>query len=128
MRVRRIAGWAGWCSPCGSDDRPLVLTRTGPGGLRAWLSGVGEEDRTLLLTCNLCGHWQVVPAREQDDPQVVVPAPRAWQVPAQAPAREAVVLDLTARRTVVLPGARTTGATSFTLPAPRAQVLLAAAG
>lgn len=71
-RVTRVADWAGWCSPCEREDRPLVLTRSGPGGLRAWLTGLGDDDRVLLLTCRVCGEWQHVPAREQDDPEVVL--------------------------------------------------------
>lgn len=91
-RVSRVADWAGWCSPCQREDRPLVLTRSGPGGLRAWMAGLGDDDRLLLLTCRVCGGWQLVPAREEDDPEVVPeqdlaaePAPVAVEV------REAVV-------------------------------------
>lgn len=72
VRVSRVADWSGWCSPCESEDRPLVLTRTGPAGPGAWLAGLGDDDRFLLLTCNVCGHWQVVPPREEDDPEVVL--------------------------------------------------------
>lgn len=71
-RVSRVADWAGWCSPCGSEDRPLVLTRSGPGGVHSWLSGLSDEDRILLLTCRVCGEWQFVPAREEDDPEIVL--------------------------------------------------------
>lgn len=71
-RVTRIAAWPGWCSPCERDDRPLVLTRSGPGGLASWLSGLGDDDRLLLLTCRVCGQWQHVPVREEDDPEVVL--------------------------------------------------------
>lgn len=71
-RVSRIADWAGWCSPCALDDRPLVLTRSGPGGLTAWLAGHGDDDRLLLLTCRVCGGWQFVPAREEDDPEILL--------------------------------------------------------
>ncbi|TAL25716.1 MAG: hypothetical protein EPN99_01215, partial [Frankiales bacterium] len=71
-RVSRVADWAGWCSPCGSEDRPLVLTRSGPGGVHSWLSGLNDEDRILLLTCRVCGEWQFVPAREEDDPEIVL--------------------------------------------------------
>lgn len=70
-RVTRVAGWDGWCTPCQSEDRPLVLTRSGPAGLRAWWDGA-DDGGHLLLTCGVCGHWQVVPAREQDDPEVVI--------------------------------------------------------
>ena len=70
--VRHVASWDGWCSPCTRPDRPLVLTRSGPFGLRAWLTGAGDDERCLLLTCRVCGQWQVVPRREEDDPQVVV--------------------------------------------------------
>lgn len=70
-RVSRVAIWAGWCSPCQREDRPLMLTRSGPGGLRSWLAGLSDEDRVLLLTCRVCGGWQFVPAREEDDPEVV---------------------------------------------------------
>ena len=68
--VSRVASWAGWCSPCGQEDRPLVLTRSGPGGTAAWLKGLGDDDRILLLTCRVCGEWQFVPAREEDDPEI----------------------------------------------------------
>lgn len=71
-RVSRVADWAGWCSPCGSEDRPLVLTRSGPGGVHSWLSGLSDEDRILLLTCRVCGEWQFVPAREEDDPEILL--------------------------------------------------------
>ena len=71
-RVARVASWDGWCSPCEREDRPLVLTRSGPSGLLAWLTGHGDDDRWLLLTCRVCGHWQVVPAREEDDPEIVL--------------------------------------------------------
>ena len=71
-RVSRVADWAGWCSPCGSEDRPLVLTRSGPGGLNSWLNGLSDEDRILLLTCRVCGEWQFVPAREEDDPEILL--------------------------------------------------------
>ena len=71
-RVSRVASWAGWCSPCEREDRPLVLTRSGPGGLTSWLSGLSDEDRLLLLTCRVCGQWQLVPAREEDDPEIVL--------------------------------------------------------
>ena len=71
-RVSRVADWAGWCSPCGSEDRPLVLTRSGPGGVHSWLSGLSDDDRILLLTCRVCGEWQFVPAREEDDPEILI--------------------------------------------------------
>lgn len=71
-RVSRVADWAGWCSPCGSEDRPLVLTRSGPGGVHSWLSGLSDDDRILLLTCRVCGEWQLVPAREEEDPEIVL--------------------------------------------------------
>lgn len=71
-RVSRVADWAGWCSPCGSEDRPLVLTRSGPGGVHSWLNGLSDEDRILLLTCRVCGEWQFVPAREEDDPEILL--------------------------------------------------------
>lgn len=71
-RVSRVADWAGWCSPCASEDRPLVLTRSGPGGVHSWLNGLSDEDRILLLTCRVCGEWQFVPAREEDDPEILL--------------------------------------------------------
>ena len=70
--VRHVARWQGWCTPCQSEQRPLVLTRSGPGGVRSWLAGLDDDDRTLLLTCVVCGDWQVVPAREEDDPEVLL--------------------------------------------------------
>jgi hypothetical protein len=71
-KVTRVACWDGWCSPCEREDRPLVLTRSGLTGVLPWLSGLGDDDRTLLLTCRVCGQWQVVPRREEDDPEVVL--------------------------------------------------------
>lgn len=71
-KVAQVASWDGWCSPCEREDRPLVLTRSGPSGLLAWLAGLGDDDRILLLTCRVCGRWQVVPRREEDDPEVVL--------------------------------------------------------
>ena len=73
-RVTRVAAWAGWCTPCRREDSPLVLTRSGPSGVRAWFAGHGDEDRLLLLTCRVCGTGQVVPVREEDDPEVELPA------------------------------------------------------
>lgn len=72
MRVSRIADWAGWCSPCEREDRPLVLTRSGRLGVASWLAGVSDEDRILLLTCRVCGSWQYVPLHEEDDPEIVL--------------------------------------------------------
>jgi hypothetical protein len=72
MKVAVVASWDGWCSPCEREDRPLVLTRSGPAGLLAWLTGHGDDDRCLLLTCRVCGQWQVVPRSEEDDPEVLV--------------------------------------------------------
>jgi hypothetical protein len=108
-KVGRVAGWAGWCSPCQREDRPLVLTRSGPGGLGSWLAGLGDDDRLLLLTCAVCGHWQVVPRREQDDPEVVL---------VDEVAVEAVTASLAAARAVevVQPFAE---AAVVALPAPR---------
>jgi len=68
--VGRVASWDGYCLPCGREDRPLVLTRSGATGLRAWFAGIGDDERTLLLTCRVCGEWQVVPLREEDDSEV----------------------------------------------------------
>ena len=63
--VKVLARWDGWCDPC-EVERPLVLTETGPRGLRAWLHGLGHEDRALTLTCAVCGEWQSVPHDEDD--------------------------------------------------------------
>lgn len=71
--VKAIAGWTGWCDPCGTE-RPLSLTETGPRGLLAWLRGVSWEDRELGLYCRCCGQHQVVPLHEAEDPEVVVVA------------------------------------------------------
>jgi len=70
--VGRVASWDGYCLPCGRDDRPLVLTRSGAKGVRAWVAGIDDEERTLLLTCRVCGQWQVVPPNEEDDPEIAV--------------------------------------------------------
>lgn len=64
--VKLLARWDGWCDPC-ETERPLVLTETGPRGLRAWMHGVGAEDRELTLTCGVCGEWQAVAHDEEDD-------------------------------------------------------------
>lgn len=100
VRVSRVADWAGWCSPCESEDRPLVLTRTGPAGSLAWLAGLSDDDRFLLLTCNVCGHWQLVPANEEDDPEVVL-----TEDPVDASVRDAVLEVVTAARAVPTPRA-----------------------
>jgi hypothetical protein len=77
-KVARIAAWTGWCGRCG-DERPLVLTETGPRGPLAWLQGARPEDRALLLTCRLCGVGQQVPRDEADDPEPVAALPAdAW--------------------------------------------------
>jgi hypothetical protein len=100
-KVTRVAEWTGWCSPCGSSDRPLVLTRSGPTGLWAWLSGHGDEDCTLQLTCRACGEWQVVPA-EADDAELATSADSTSLTPAVvsavllAPAVPALLLQPTA--------------------------------
>lgn len=98
-KVTRVAGWTGWCTPCQREDRPLVLTRSGPSGLRAWLAGADDADRHLLLTCAVCGHWQVVPPREEDDPEVVVT--QAWPA-AELPTPRAETSDDDAPRTIDL--------------------------
>lgn len=93
--VGRVASWDGYCLPCDRDDRPLVLTRSGASGLRAWLAGIGDDERTLLLTCRICGQWQVVPLREQDDPEVVMaPVPAAVPQPRRATAARPVVVQV----------------------------------
>jgi len=79
--VKLLARWTGWCDPC-ETERPLVLTETGPRGLRAWLRGVGAEDRTLTLTCGVCGEWQDVPHDEDD---VLVDEPASSPVAAVHP-------------------------------------------
>ena len=111
--VGRVASWDGYCLPCGREDRPLVLTRSGATGLRAWVAGIGDDDRTLLLTCRVCGEWQIVPLREEDDPETaveeVLAAPVAPVVavvrPAAAPVSAAVRLPSprTAPAAVVIP-------------------------
>jgi hypothetical protein len=103
MKVARVASWDGWCSPCEREDRPLVLTRSGPAGLLAWLTGHGDEDRCLLLTCRVCGQWQVVPRSEEDDPEVAAVAPAEVHVPAprteqQPPTARTAPLDRNRRR------------------------------
>lgn len=97
-KVRRVASWTGWCTACQSEDRPLVLTRRGPSGLRAWWAGADEGDHHLLLTCGVCGHWQVVPAREEDDPEVLLAgAPAVEEEPRPSPE-----ISQTAPRTIDL--------------------------
>lgn len=144
-RVTRVADWAGWCSPCEREDRPLVLTRSGPGGLRAWLAGLGDDDRLLLLTCRVCGDWQHVPAREEDDPEIVLveqleaevreavaaivlPAARA-EVPAPRRAAPRIVTVPESVTTLAFsPEAVAAAASVLGLPAGTRQVVLAAAG
>lgn len=93
--VGRVASWEGYCLPCDRDDRPLVLTRSGASGLLAWLAGIGDDERTLLLTCRVCGQWQVVPLREQDDPEVVLaPVEAAVPQPRRAAAARPVALPV----------------------------------
>jgi hypothetical protein len=92
VKVALVASWDGWCSPCEREDRPLVLTRSGPGGLLAWITGHGDEDRCLLLTCRVCGQWQVVPRHEEDDPEVVEAVAAPVPVPVPAPRTEQPIL------------------------------------
>lgn len=99
--VGRVASWDGYCLPCGREDRPLVLTRSGATGLRAWVAGIGDEDRSLLLTCRVCGGWQVVPLREEDDPEVVVEV--VQPAPERVPAVVRVPLPRTALAAVAIP-------------------------
>lgn len=123
--VGRVASWDGFCLPCGRGDRPLVLTRSGASGLRAWLAGIDDDERTLLLTCRVCGEWQVVPLREEDDPEVVglsTPGPATTVALAAA---EPIVVRLPQRtaavgRIVHLPA-------PAALPIPPARVLPATA-
>lgn len=69
MSVRVLSRWDGFCLAC-LTDRPLVLTLTGPGGVKAWWNGVGWHDRDLALTCQLCGRVEPVTWDEADDPEV----------------------------------------------------------
>lgn len=55
-----VARWTGFCLPCHSEDRLLVLTWTGYRGARAWLSGDSWTDGELRLTCTACGGVDVV--------------------------------------------------------------------
>lgn len=120
-KVGRVAAWDGWCTPCGRPDRPLVLTRSGPSGLRAWLAGFDDEDRCLLLTCRACGSWQVVPLHEADDPEVVV----VDDVPA-APVRPLVACAAAPVRLDVVPGRTAAVAVSAEVVAATRLVLSAA--
>ena len=137
-RVSRVATWAGWCSPCERADRPLVLTRSGPGGLRSWLSGLSDEDRLLLLTCRVCGRWQLVPAREEDDPEIVLeqddPVEAVAELVAVARSADVAAADVPAPAApVVVPAPRAvverivTVPESVTLPAFSPEAVEAAA-
>lgn len=97
--AKAIAGWTGWCDPCGTT-RPLSLTEAGPRGLRAWLRGVSWEDRELGLYCRVCGRHQVVPLHEEDDPAVVVT--RAGLLTATAPVGASAVAVARPARVLVV--------------------------
>ena len=94
--VGRVTSWAGFCLPCGRDDRPLVLTRSGATGLRAWVTGISDDERTLLLACRVCGEWDVVPVREEDDPEVRLIEDDAVAVVAELVAAAVVPVPLSA--------------------------------
>ncbi len=68
MSVRVLSRWDGFCLAC-RVDRPLVLTMTGPGGVKSWWNGVGWYDRDLHLTCGLCGRVEPVTWDQADDPE-----------------------------------------------------------
>jgi hypothetical protein len=81
-----VARWTGYCLPCGTDDRLLALTRTGPRGLRAWLSGLAWEDGALLLTCTACGGVDPVGWDAEPEPEPAaepVPEPTSGSLPAR---------------------------------------------
>ena len=109
--VGRVASWDGFCLPCGRDDRPLVLTRSGARGVRAWIAGIDDDERILLLTCQICGEWQVVPLLEQDDPEVVV-------VEDEEPAVQEVVAAATVAP-MTRPAAAASVPRAVRLPVPR---------
>lgn len=106
-----------------------MLTRSGPGGVHSWLNGLSDEDRVLLLTCRVCGAWQFVPAREEDDPEILLEedeevTPEVREVVAAIVA-EAVepVLPVPA---LLLPAPRTAVERIVTVPGPDNQALPAA--
>jgi hypothetical protein len=113
--VKAIAGWDGWCDPCGTE-RPLVLTEAGPRGLRAWTRGASWEDRELGLYCRVCGEHQVVPLQEEDDAEVLLAAVPDLLVALTRTGASAVVLTLPSP--VAEPTA-TTSAPAAPVPAPR---------
>ncbi len=76
--VRLLSSWDGYCGPC-DEVRPLALTERGVFGLRARRAGTPE--RVLTLTCRICGQWQLVPRDERQDPEVVLPAEDAVELP-----------------------------------------------
>ena len=120
-KVTRVAGWDGWCSPCQREDRPLVVTRGGPAGPLSWLAGLGDDDRCLLLTCRVCGEWQYVPAREQDDPEIVLVDDVDEQVLAFTSALVADARSLA--EPVVVHDARSVAEPVLSLPVPPVLVL-----
>ena len=65
--VALLARWEGFCLPCGSEQRPLLLTWQGRRGLRAWLAGDGFTDGLLRLTCGCCGGVDVVGWEDEPD-------------------------------------------------------------
>lgn len=84
--VAVLSRWTGFCLPCASDERPLVLTWTGLSGLRGWLGGASFTDGELRLTCACCGGVDVVGWEDEPDP-IVVPV-------AEEPAAEPVTVVL----------------------------------
>ncbi|MCU1693460.1 MAG: hypothetical protein JWM64_2551 [Frankiales bacterium] len=97
--VALVTRWDGFCLPCGSDARPLVLTWTGRRGLRAWLAGEGWHDGALRLTCVCCGGVDVVGWEDEPEPVLAVEeafAPVAVPLAPAAPVTVVRVLDLDA--------------------------------
>lgn len=84
LPVVHVTRWTGFCLPCASEDRPLVLTWTGRRGLRAWLAGDTWSDGTLLLTCTTCGGTDPVGWAPEAEPEPEVEAPVLASVPVDA--------------------------------------------
>ncbi len=91
-----VTRWDGFCLPCGSEERPLVLTWSGRKGLRAWLAGEGWHDGELRLTCACCGGVDVVGWEDEPEQLLADEEPEEPEVPAHAPVQVVRVLDLDA--------------------------------
>lgn len=101
-----LSRWTGYCLPCDSAERPLVLVWSGPAALRTRLLGPPAGTGELRLTCGLCGGtdavgWEDEPLEERAAHE---PADEPADVPADVPAAGTVEVQQEAAQEPLLGG------------------------